>query len=80
MPAELRRLLYAIHIALCDIENYSDYEPYAWGDMLLYEEADGQAIVAYEELLMGILSPEEVEERSRKLAAALREHREELPG
>jgi hypothetical protein len=80
IPAELSRLLYALHTVLSDMESYSDYEPYAWGDMLLYESVDQRAIAAYEEQLTGVLPPKRVEELAKNLADRLEEHRQDLPG
>ncbi len=80
VPEQLSRLLYALQTVLSDMESYSDYEPYAWGDMLLFESVDRRAIAAYEALLTGVLPPKRVEELAKNLADRLKEHRQDLPG
>ncbi len=80
VPEELSRLLYALRTVLSDMESYSDYEPYAWGDMLLFDKVDSHAITAYKELLTGVLPPKRVDELAENLGDRLKEHRQDLPG
>ncbi|MGH2878656.1 MAG: hypothetical protein ACRDK4_03490 [Solirubrobacteraceae bacterium] len=80
VPAELSRLLYALRTVLSDMESYSDYEPYAWGDTMLFTRDDFRATVAYEALLTDVLPPTRVKELAKNLADRLKEHREDLPG
>ena len=78
LPADLRRVFYALDLALSEIERYSDYLAHVTGEMQLTEDDDAVALDAYRNLLTDILAPEEVAIRVYTIDQAFNRHRLDL--